>query len=128
LSAAAQITGDSEGTIFVLHVVPPVGGPIPVPQYLDPTPARQHHAHEELEQIAKKFLRHVQHELIVGLGDPATVIVSEQIRLGADLIVMTTHSRHGVPHALLGSVAESVVRNAECPVLTVGPEIRIVSG
>ena len=33
---------------------------------------------------------------------------------------MGTHGRRGVAHLLLGSVAEHVVRTAECPVLTVG--------
>ena len=37
----------------------------------------------------------------------------------ADLIVMGTHGRTGLAHALLGSVAEKVVRKAPCPVLTV---------
>jgi nucleotide-binding universal stress UspA family protein len=40
-----------------------------------------------------------------------------------DLIVMGTHGRRGIARALLGSVAEKVVRTAPCPVLTVhGPE------
>jgi nucleotide-binding universal stress UspA family protein len=38
---------------------------------------------------------------------------------GADLIVIGTHGRRGVARALLGSVAEKVVRTAPCPVLTV---------
>jgi len=36
-----------------------------------------------------------------------------------DLIVMGTHGRTGIKHALLGSVTEKVVRTAPCPVLTV---------
>jgi nucleotide-binding universal stress UspA family protein len=36
--------------------------------------------------------------------------------------VMGTHGRTGLKHALLGSVAEKVVRKAPCPVLTVRPE------
>jgi nucleotide-binding universal stress UspA family protein len=36
-----------------------------------------------------------------------------------DLIVMGTHGRTGLNHALLGSIAEKVVRRAPCPVLTV---------
>ena len=36
-----------------------------------------------------------------------------------DLIVMATHGRTGLAHALVGSVAEKVVRKASCPVLTV---------
>ena len=41
--------------------------------------------------------------------------------LGVDLIVIGTHGRGGLSHALLGSVAEKVVRKAPCPVLTVQP-------
>ena len=39
--------------------------------------------------------------------------------MGAGMIVMGTHGRHGLPRALLGSVAEKVVRTAHVPVLTV---------
>ena len=38
-----------------------------------------------------------------------------------DLLVMSTHGRMGMKHALLGSVTEKVVRLVECPVLTVRP-------
>jgi universal stress protein A len=38
---------------------------------------------------------------------------------GYDLIVMGTHGRTGFKHALMGSVAEKLVRTAPCPVLTV---------
>ncbi|HEX8789731.1 MAG TPA: universal stress protein [Polyangiaceae bacterium] len=42
--------------------------------------------------------------------------------IGADLVVMGTHGRRGLSRALIGSVAEKVVRTAPCPVLTVhGP-------
>ncbi len=42
--------------------------------------------------------------------------------LGTDLLVMGTHGRRGVARALIGSVAEKIVRTAPCPVLTVhGP-------
>jgi nucleotide-binding universal stress UspA family protein len=55
----------------------------------------------------------------VGIGSPAHEIV-ELAELGHfDLIVMGTHGRTGVAHAVLGSVAEKVVRRATCPVLTV---------
>ena len=51
-------------------------------------------------------------------GSPTHAIV-ETAGQGYDLIVMGTHGRAGVSHALLGSVAERVVRKAPCPVLTV---------
>jgi universal stress protein A len=37
----------------------------------------------------------------------------------ADMVVLGTHGRTGLPHLLLGSVAERVVRTARCPVMTV---------
>ena len=53
------------------------------------------------------------------LGPTAQSIVDAARAAQADLIVMGTHGRHAVPHLLLGSVAERVVRTAHCPVLTV---------
>jgi len=52
-------------------------------------------------------------------GYPAADIAKVAARGGFDLIVMGTHGRRGIQHALLGSVAERVVRTAPCPVLTV---------
>jgi nucleotide-binding universal stress UspA family protein len=47
---------------------------------------------------------------------------------GAELIVIGTHGHSGLNRMLLGSVAERVVRQAPCPVVTVGPEARSWSG
>ena len=55
-------------------------------------------------------------------GSPAVQIVRYAARHGIDLIVLGTHGRTGVSRALLGSVAERVVRTAPCPVLTVSRE------
>ena len=52
-------------------------------------------------------------------GDARDVIIAAAKELGVDLIVMGTHGRRGVSRALLGSVTETVVRSAPCPVLTV---------
>ena len=51
-------------------------------------------------------------------GEPGPKILSSASEGGYDLIVMGTHGRKGLKHLLLGSVAEWVVRNAPCPVLT----------
>jgi len=55
---------------------------------------------------------------VVG-GDASVVIARRARELGADLIVMGTHGRTGLPRLLMGSVAEEVVRRASCPVLLV---------
>ena len=52
-------------------------------------------------------------------GDPIRRIVEVAAEGDYQLIVMGTHGRVGRLHNILGSVAESVVRNAPCPVLTV---------
>jgi nucleotide-binding universal stress UspA family protein len=56
---------------------------------------------------------------LIKSGDPRAAINETAKELGADLIVMATHGRHGISRVLLGSVTESVVRTAPCPVLTV---------
>jgi nucleotide-binding universal stress UspA family protein len=58
-------------------------------------------------------------ELRVRSGEPGQTIVASARELGADLIVMGSHNRRGIAHALLGSTAESVARNAACSVLVV---------
>jgi nucleotide-binding universal stress UspA family protein len=53
------------------------------------------------------------------IGRPDSEIVAHAEKTRADLIVMGTHGRSGIGHALLGSVAERVVQHARCPVLIV---------
>ena len=48
------------------------------------------------------------------IGDPGAEIVDYAKEIGADMIVMSSHGRTGVKRLLLGSVAERVVRHAEC--------------
>ena len=55
-------------------------------------------------------------------GSPKVEIVQYARKHNIDLIVLATHGRSGLAHVLMGSVAESVVRTAPCPVLTVRPE------
>lgn len=52
-------------------------------------------------------------------GDPVDQIVRAARSTRADLIVVGTHGRRGLPKFFLGSVAERVVATAPCPVLTV---------
>lgn len=54
-------------------------------------------------------------------GRPFFQILHDAEQNDIDLIVMGTHGRGFLPHLLIGSVAERVVRRAPCPVLTVRP-------
>jgi nucleotide-binding universal stress UspA family protein len=53
------------------------------------------------------------------IGEPHAEILKRAADSGASMIVMGTHGRTGLAHALLGSVAERVVQRALCPVLVV---------
>ncbi len=59
---------------------------------------------------------------VVSDGSPRAEIVRYAREASIDLIVLSTHGRSGLSHVMLGSVSESVVRTAPCPVLTVRPE------
>jgi len=52
-------------------------------------------------------------------GEPASTIVQVADETHCDLIVMGTHGRGGILRVLMGSVAEDVLRQAPCPVMTV---------
>jgi universal stress protein A len=58
-------------------------------------------------------------QCLVRLGDPVREIVSMAEELSATAIVISTHGLTGAKHALIGSVAEKVVRHARCPVWVV---------
>jgi nucleotide-binding universal stress UspA family protein len=67
-------------------------------------------------------LNEVEWEKSTEEGEAATAIVHRAERMQADLIVIGTHGRSGLPHTLLGSVAEKVMRAASCPVLSIRPD------
>ncbi len=56
------------------------------------------------------------------LGDPSSEVLRLAASLDADLLVVGTHDYVGLERFLLGSVAESLMRKAGCPVLVVRPK------
>jgi nucleotide-binding universal stress UspA family protein len=58
-------------------------------------------------------------EALLQVGAPSDEILKAIHGVGADLVVMATHGRRGVLHAIVGSVAEKIVRSSPVPVLTV---------
>jgi len=75
----------------------------------------------------------VLHNLFEGLPHQVPVhggaiwdVVNDVIRRNEiDLLVLATHGRTGLPRLLHGSVAEELFRNVSCPVLTIGPDVRL---
>ena len=56
-------------------------------------------------------------KIIVEHGDPGLGITEYAKTVKADLIVVPSHGYHGIKRFVLGSVAERVIRHADCPVL-----------
>ncbi len=85
---------------------------------------------EEHRRHLAEFLRKNFSELVakvkirpeVEVGTPYHKIVEKAALENVDMIIISTHGRTGFVHALIGSVAEKVVRLATCPVLTVRPK------
>ncbi|MGH7813735.1 MAG: universal stress protein [Candidatus Binataceae bacterium] len=119
LDAAANLSRQNDGAVFVLHVVPMIIPPAGMPAYVDLFKGQEEAAHAKLTDIARRRLAGLKYELLTGSGEPAQSILRVARKVGADLLVMATHGRRGFSHFFLGSVAELVLRESPCPVLTV---------
>jgi nucleotide-binding universal stress UspA family protein len=124
LKYACAIAERFSSELHLLNVVQPLAlstpyvGALP-DELMYPVPA----ARQELDKLEAPGLEQAASvERAVRTGTPFVEIVRYAREKNIDLIVMGTHGHGGLVHALLGSVAEKVVRKAGCPVLTVRPE------
>jgi nucleotide-binding universal stress UspA family protein len=82
--------------------------------------AIQHdHAQQQLEAFAREHFAGLPVEVLVVAGIAHAEIVEAARTRAADVIVIATHGRGFISHAILGSTTERVIRRAECPVLVV---------
>jgi universal stress protein A len=118
LDMAYGLAEGADGTICILSVLPVVLSSAPA---VNPLPISESQAQTELHKIARKHLPgNIHYEVYTRIGgDPANVILETVEKLGIDAVVMSTHGRKGIGRLVLGSVAEHVVREAPCPVVTV---------
>jgi nucleotide-binding universal stress UspA family protein len=72
-------------------------------------------------------LQGIEHEVVIGEGSIWEVVSTLIKEKEIDLIVLGTRGRTGLGRAILGSVAEQILRQAPCPVLTVGPHVNLWS-
>jgi nucleotide-binding universal stress UspA family protein len=125
LAHAVALAGWYGARLSVLHVVPTFD-PVNVRGDLgEPTrvvnPLSREQVIEELRRALDCPANAPNAVLVAEAGDASTVIVDQAVTTRADLIVMGTHGRRGFKRLLLGSVTETVLREAPCPVLTVPP-------
>jgi nucleotide-binding universal stress UspA family protein/predicted transcriptional regulator len=122
LGVTAQIARQNDGTVLLFHVVPMIIAPVAMPVYVDIYGSQEKAAQEKLRLIATRQLQGIKHELSTQMGEPANAIIRTAKRSAADVIVMASHGRRGFSRVMLGSVAETVLREASCPVLCVRRE------
>jgi nucleotide-binding universal stress UspA family protein len=110
-------------SILLTHVVDSrMVVPATVPTIELPSPTElQDAANKLLAEVASKC-GDVKVETEVVTGVPHREIVTSTEQDGVDLVILSTHGRTGLAHAVLGSTTEKVVRTAGCPVMTFRPE------
>lgn len=121
LEYAAVVAQQAKASLTLLHVLEPVSygldftiGHVGTREQVRESWTKRL---EELTSVLRAAQVPVASQLRGGL--PADSILDSAQTLPCDLIVMGTHGRRGISHALAGSVAEAVLRKARCPVLTV---------
>jgi universal stress protein A len=127
LAHAAAWAAPFGAKVDVLHVwQAPAFVPLPSLPETSPTDATLVElVKKTAEQALDRFVADVTQrgiavrEALSEPGSPAHTIVDVAKKGGYDLVVLGTHGHTGLAHALIGSVAERVVRHASCPVLTV---------
>ena len=125
---AVELADATDSELHVVHV-----GVVPI--FLQSYPGTlgyERTLYEQIEEVSKERLRKQSLRVkaaggtVAGahlrMGAVALEIVALAEELQADLIVMGCRGLGGVRRALMGSVSDSVVRHAHCPVLVVRPE------
>jgi nucleotide-binding universal stress UspA family protein len=124
IDAAVGVSRAFDSSVYLLHVEPPepdfVGyeaGPETVRETIAGKIRQEHRMLQELEGAPWHDRNKVSALLIQ--GPTVEKILQEQERLNADLIVMGSHGHGALYSLLVGSVAEGVLRRADCPILVV---------
>ncbi|MGE0469086.1 MAG: universal stress protein [Nitrospira sp.] len=127
LEYGALVAQRSKASVKILHVLEPVsyGLDFTLPHREKREAIRVAYTKRLLELVSALATAGVPSESLIVGGLPTDSILDAARTQPADLIVMGTHGRRGLSHALFGSIAESVLRKSSCPVLTVrSPKFR----
>jgi universal stress protein A len=124
LEAAMTLARGSGATLDLVHVAVEAAYPLPPPVEVATFPldlGRVLDRSAEGLAVEEKRVREAglacDSAVLIGRADAEIVKRAKETR--ADLIVMGTHGRSGLAHALFGSIAERVIEHTRCPVLIV---------
>jgi nucleotide-binding universal stress UspA family protein len=124
---AAALCKASQGKLYMVHVTPPMQyttmytGPVSLPAgVIDEI----HDKARSTSMAALKYLtvtycQGIQVEHCVGPGQASLAVLEEAARIKADLVVMASSGRSRVARFFVGSTADRVIREANCPVLVI---------
>lgn len=126
IDAAAALAEQTGAKVTVVHVHDPEA--LRPPATLGWSPSQQKDLDAEVEAAVAKGLDELREGKLAKVKELETVVLHDHSaahaivkyaeKVGADLVVISTHGRTGLKHLLIGSVAERVVRHAPVPVLT----------
>ncbi|MGA2358080.1 MAG: universal stress protein [Terriglobales bacterium] len=119
LSYTLNLAHRYDAEVYVVNVLPRVPFVETVPP--DPEQIRFLAKQQLTALVGSQSFKGVRHKELIEEGEVEIVLHELVWKHEIDLIVIGTHGHKGLGKVLMGSVAEEVFRNAECPVLTVGP-------
>ena len=110
------------GKLYAAHVISPDALALAHPEALDRILKETNDYTERTlgELLAPARRQGLPCEALVGVGDITNVLAEFVEKYKADLVIVGTSGRAGLGKVFLGSVAEEIIRDAACPVLTVG--------
>ncbi len=122
LETAIELARGSGATVDLVHVAVEAAYPLPPPIDVATLPLDMDRVLDRSDQGLAAEEKRVRAaglacETTTLIGRPDTEIVNRARGTHADLIVMGTHGRSGLAHALFGSNVDRVVQHAPCPVL-----------
>ncbi len=121
IQKALETANQNNSSLSLINVVEyssaMYAGDLPLPEDLNLDQKLLKQAEERLREISQKFgIAHLEQRVTMGI--PKREIVEAAEVVGADLIVLGSHGRHGL-QLLLGSTANGVLHQARCDVLAV---------
>jgi len=128
IDCAVALALDKGAELYVFHVVEKFMDYSLLYSDIFPFQVPSRDAYREIEDRTKERIarslgeyeaRGLEARALVTTGSAHVEIIRAAEREEIDLIVIATHGRSGLTHAILGSTAEKVVRRSPCPVLVI---------
>src|SRR6516225_6404609 len=126
LDYAIALAGRYDARIYLTHIISPDPFQFAEPQLAQATYEKVRQAAEQgiTDILVSGKLRGVPHEVLMEEGNVWPTLEKLIAEHEIDLVVAGTHGRGKLQKILIGSVAEEIFRQADAPVLTVGPAVK----